>query len=95
MIHAYEISSRQYSIPSCLKISNHVHARTMRCFHSDFSHLRTLLMAGADANARDNKGRTALMVGVLEYDEAAPTLPGLRALLAHGQWLMNHYVQRP
>lgn len=45
---------------------------------------QVLVSAGANLNLQDVDGRTALMVGVLSYDEAAPTLPGLKTLLLNG-----------
>jgi hypothetical protein len=45
---------------------------------------QVLVSAGANLDAQDFDGLTALMVGVLGYDEAAPTLPGLKTLLLNG-----------
>ena len=43
-----------------------------------------LVNAGADLDVQDSEGRTPLMVGVLGYDEAAPTIPGIKLLLKNG-----------
>eukprot|EP00614_Pseudopedinella_elastica_P028855 CAMPEP_0172624480 /NCGR_PEP_ID=MMETSP1068-20121228/136962_1 /TAXON_ID=35684 /ORGANISM="Pseudopedinella elastica, Strain CCMP716" /LENGTH=254 /DNA_ID=CAMNT_0013433455 /DNA_START=213 /DNA_END=977 /DNA_ORIENTATION=+ len=49
-----------------------------------FGHMNTLVSAGADLDVQDSQGRTPLMVGVLGYDEAAPTIPGIKLLIKNG-----------
>mmetsp|Transcript_76038 Transcript_76038/g.152773 ORF Transcript_76038/g.152773 Transcript_76038/m.152773 type:complete len:268 (-) Transcript_76038:188-991(-) len=53
-------------------------------FKRHFNVMHILLSAGADPDVQDLQGRTPLMVGVMGYDEAAPTIPGLMFLLKNG-----------
>ena len=50
----------------------------------NFAHMQVLLSAGADTNIADHNERSPLMLGVLDYDEASPTTPGLKLLLKFG-----------
>jgi len=49
-----------------------------------FSQMSVLVNAGANLDIQDRRGRTPLMVGVMRYDEAAPTIPGIVMLLKNG-----------
>jgi ankyrin repeat protein len=46
--------------------------------------MHILVNAGAVLDSPDKQGRTPLMIGVLGYDEAAPTIPGIKLLLKNG-----------
>jgi len=49
-----------------------------------FYSFKSLSFAPPPFNSQDEQGRTPVMVGVLGYDEAAPTIPGLKLLLKNG-----------
>lgn len=46
--------------------------------------MHVLVNSGANLDIQDKQGRTPLMIGVLGYDEAAPTIPGIKLLLKNG-----------